>query len=71
MTAPSSKEPDLAGLAAVRRYFAERGNQFDAVVHCAGYNPIAGAEELTAEEFNKTQNINTTALPEICRAVTP
>ena len=71
VTAPGSKELDLSDLAAVKNYFAARDGRFDAVVHCAGYNPPLSVEDTTIEEFDRTQNINLTSLLEITRAVAP
>ena len=55
---------------AVCEKFARDG-RFDAVVHCAGYNPPLSVEDTTIEEFDRTQNINLTSLLEITRAVAP
>lgn len=71
VVAPSSRELDLADQAAIDRYFAEHGTEFDVVVHCAGYNPIAALEELFLEEFDKAQNINVAALLSIVKNVLP
>lgn len=71
VVAPGSKELDLSDLAAVKNYFAARDGRFDAVVHCAGYNPPLSVEDTTIEEFDRTQNINLTSLLEITRAVAP
>lgn len=69
--APSSKELDLADIAAIGRYFEQNGRDFDVIVHCAGYNPVATIENITLDDFNKTQNINLTALLEITKQVLP
>ena len=71
VTAPGSKELDLSDLATVKNYFAARDGRFDAVVHCAGYNPPLSVEDTTIEEFDRTQNINLTSLLEITRVVAP
>lgn len=71
VVAPGSKELDLSDLAAVKNYFAARDGRFDAVVHCAGYNPPLSVEDTTIEEFDRTQNINLTSLLEITRVVAP
>ncbi len=71
LVAPSSAALDLSDLTAIGAYFKKNGADFDVVVHCAGYNPIASAEELSAAEFLKTENINVTALLEICKHVMP
>lgn len=71
VVAPSSKELDLADQAAVEAYFRKNGAEFDVIVHCAGYNPIAGIESLSLEEFNQAQSINVTALLTIVKNVLP
>lgn len=71
VVAPSSRELDLSDQAAIGCYFAEHGIDFDIIVHCAGYNPIASIEELSLEEFNKAQAVNTTALLTIVKNVLP
>lgn len=69
--APSSKELDLSDLKAIKSYFDQYGKDFDVIVHCAGYNPIASVEQISLEDFNKTQNINLTALLEITKQILP
>lgn len=69
--APSSKELDLSNITAIKDFFDTHGHDFDVIVHCAGFNPIASIEEISLEDFNKTQNINLTALLEISRQILP
>ncbi|MBR1825760.1 MAG: SDR family oxidoreductase [Alphaproteobacteria bacterium] len=71
VAAPSSKELDLNNQEAIREWFAQNGNEFDVIIHSAGYNKPLSVEEMTLEEFNKTQNINLTALMTIVQQVLP
>jgi len=71
VTAPGSRELDLSDLNAVKQYFAENKPEFDVIVHCAGYNPPLSIEATSAEEFAKTEIINTTSLMEIVKYNTP
>lgn len=69
--APSSKELDLSNITAIKDFFDIHGHEFDAIVHCAGFNPIASIEKIGLEDFYKTQDINVTALLEISRQILP
>lgn len=69
--APSSKELDLSDMNAIRGYFTQNSADFDVIVHSAGYNPPLSLQDISLEEFNKTQNVNLTALLEIVKANLP
>lgn len=68
---PSSKELDLNNSKDIQTYFQKNGNNFDVIIHSAGYNNPLNIEEISLDEFNKTQNINVTSLLTICQQIIP
>ncbi|MBO6281283.1 MAG: SDR family oxidoreductase [Alphaproteobacteria bacterium] len=69
--APGSKDLDLNDSEAIKTWFTKNGNNFDVIVHSAGYNKPLPIEKMSLEEFNKTQNVNLTALLTITQQVLP
>ncbi|MEE6207955.1 MAG: SDR family oxidoreductase [Alphaproteobacteria bacterium] len=69
--APGSKDLDLNDSEAIKDWFAKNGNHFDVIIHSAGYNKPLPVEEMSLEEFNKTQNVNLTALLTITQQILP
>lgn len=71
VTAPGSKELDLSEMENIAQYFSIVKPEFDVIIHCAGYNNPLPIEEISIEEFQKTQNINLNAFIEITKACLP
>ena len=66
--APRSSELDLSDISSIQKWFEENPADFDAVIHCAGYNHPMPITEMNQEEFERTININTASLIKIIKA---
>ena len=54
VVAPRSTELDLSDMSAIHDWFSSHRSEFDAIIHCAGYNRPLPAAEIPLEEFMKT-----------------
>lgn len=66
--APSSRDLDLSDLNALQQYLKDNPPAYDAVIHCAGYNPPLSVEDTSAREFAKAELVNTASLLEIVKS---
>lgn len=71
VTAPSSRELDLADSAAVSAYMEQFTQPVEAVIFCAGHNDPAEVGTLTLEEIQKTLQINTLSVAQIAARLRP
>lgn len=65
---PRSSELDLSDTDGLQKWLQTNGTNFDAIIHCAGYNHPLAISEMTKEEYEKTQNVNIYSLLEIVKA---
>ncbi len=65
--APGSSELDLSSLENVENFFETTRPEFDAVIYCAGYNSPRPIEDISFDEFLKTQQINLFSWMKICQ----
>ena len=49
--APRSSELDLSDISSIQKWFEENPADFDAVIHCAGYNHPMPITEMNQEEL--------------------
>ncbi|MBO5038552.1 MAG: SDR family oxidoreductase [Alphaproteobacteria bacterium] len=66
--APRSTELDLSDIPAIKKWFAQNPANYDAIIHCAGYNHPLLTARMPQEEFAKTINVNIASLIEIMKA---
>ncbi|MBQ8750570.1 MAG: SDR family oxidoreductase [Alphaproteobacteria bacterium] len=66
--APRSFELDLSDINAVKKWFSENEANFDAIIHCAGFNQPMDLIDMPYELYQKTHNVNVASLIEIIKA---
>lgn len=66
--APRSFELDLSDINAVKKWFSENEANFDAIIHCAGFNQPMDLIDMSYELYQKTHNVNVASLIEIIKA---
>ncbi|MDD4004444.1 MAG: SDR family NAD(P)-dependent oxidoreductase [Elusimicrobiaceae bacterium] len=71
VTAPAHRELDLADPRSIDAYFENHPADFYAVIHSAGYNCPKPVGELTAEDVDKTYQINCRSLFGVLEHVLP
>lgn len=71
VTAPSSRELNLADSAAVSTYMKRFTQPLEAVIFCAGHNDPAEIGKLSLEEMQKTHQINTLSFAQIVSYLRP
>lgn len=66
--APRSFELDLSDINTVKKWFSENEANFDAIIHCAGFNQPMDLIDMSYELYQKTHNVNVASLIEIIKA---
>lgn len=69
--APSSSELDLSEAKNIDKFFEKISPEFDVLIHCAGYNNPKSINEISNDEFLKTQQINLFSWMKICQICVP
>ena len=69
--APSRQEMDLSDPDSISRYTASLTEGVDVLINCAGINELAGVEEMTDEQIEKSIQINLLAQMQLIRWVVP
>ncbi len=68
--APARREMDLSSPTSIAAYLKTMA-QADILINCAGINELAGLEELTDEQYQKSLQVNLNAQLQLIQGVTP
>ncbi len=71
VTAPNSQELNLKNKDEIEKYFSNKENSFDVIVHCAGINNPDTIDNLTYENVETTAKINYMSFFEIVKILSP
>lgn len=71
IVAPNEKQLDLSNIDCVKKYLKANKENFDVIVHCAGYNNPNSVSKVAIEEIEKTFNINAGNFFQIVKANIP